>query len=53
MASEHGPGADPELLAMEAIIRALAPIDKGPDNGAIERVLRWACDRWCVEAPRA
>jgi hypothetical protein len=38
---------DPELAAMQAIVDGLAPFDEQPP-GPVERILRWACDRWEV-----
>jgi hypothetical protein len=44
--------ADPELRAMHAIVEALAPFENEPP-GPVERILRWACDRYEVEVPGA
>jgi hypothetical protein len=38
---------DAEVAAMQAIVNALAPFDREPP-GPVERILRWACDRYCV-----
>src|SRR5215469_14098470 len=44
------PDGDPEIRAMQVIADALAPFDREAP-GPVERILRWACDRWYVEVP--
>ena len=44
------PDGDPEVRAMQAIVSALAPFMREPP-GPVERILRWACDRYVVGCP--